>query len=179
MCWRKSLDVQQYICAVIFQLAAISSHVMRPEYLAIVPPRKRPWCPASTATPLAKRGRPIGEDTIIRRFRAQTIELSASTRPEARSPCGFLSSRDAHADLQQQLRQEYQLDTIQSDRNSMPFWLWTQQRSLSMPVCELGQLMDDGWWKENNQMPCGWPNPQSNPGRSESLVEETEPSARE
>ena len=52
MCQCKSLDVQKHTCAIMYQWAAISGHVMPPEHFPIMPPRKRPWTSASSSGPV-------------------------------------------------------------------------------------------------------------------------------
>ena len=52
MCQYKNFDVHNHTCAVMYQLAAISGHIMHPEHFPILPPRKRPWTSASNSGPM-------------------------------------------------------------------------------------------------------------------------------
>ena len=72
MCQCKSLDIQKHTCAVMYQLVAMSGHVMSPEHFPIMPLRTRPW--SSTVSlgpdhqselhtePTVKRARTSGGD---------------------------------------------------------------------------------------------------------------------
>ena len=51
MCQCKSLDLQKHTCAVIYQLAAMSGHVMSPDHFPIMPLRSRPWSATVTSGP--------------------------------------------------------------------------------------------------------------------------------
>ena len=47
----KSLDLQKHTCAVMYQLAAMSGHVMSPDHFPIMPLRTRPWSATMTSGP--------------------------------------------------------------------------------------------------------------------------------
>ena len=51
MCQCKSLDLQKHMCPVMFQLAAMSGHVMSPEHFPIMPLRTRPWSSTVSSGP--------------------------------------------------------------------------------------------------------------------------------
>ena len=51
MCQCKSLDLQKHTCAIMYQLAAMSGHVMSPDHFPIMPLRTRPWSATVTSGP--------------------------------------------------------------------------------------------------------------------------------
>ena len=90
MCQCKSLDLQKHTCAVMYQLAAMSGHVMSPDHFPIMPLRTRPWSATVPSGPEPSTHEPPTEPAPKRaktegggEEQMQHSDLNQADRPQA------------------------------------------------------------------------------------------------